>query len=71
MPSMQITKIYVWISFFLMENLTFMAFCICAVVFVYRCNINQKLYENADPESVELKTVRNLAKIWTNFAKFG
>lgn len=41
-------------------------------IFFYRCNYDTNdLYKNIAEDSISMKTIKNMAKLWTNFAKFG
>lgn len=41
------------------------------ICYLFRCNLNPKLYESVTIDSVEMKTAKRMAKVWANFAKFG
>lgn len=36
-----------------------------------RCHVIDELYDNVTEDSIEMKTIRAVTKLWTNFAKFG
>ncbi|KAG4072767.1 hypothetical protein HA402_005244 [Bradysia odoriphaga] len=39
--------------------------------YLFRCHVFDELYENIADDSVEMRTIRAVTKLWTNFAKFG
>lgn len=39
--------------------------------YLFRCNAFNQLYENLADDSIEVRTIRTITKLWTNFAKFG
>lgn len=39
--------------------------------YLFKCKILGNVYENLDDESVERNVIKNMAKLWTNYAKYG
>lgn len=39
--------------------------------YLFKCKVLGDVYENLEEESIERKVITNMAKLWTNFAKYG